>query len=800
MRCPKCHYVTSNKKDICPRCHEDLRPQKKSLGLPIMNEEASVADLVKNLPAVDLLTLPPPVAPSVGAGELPKKTSLISGIFSIFNTKKTKPTEQQSEKTVVISAEKPTDQPIEKQLEIQTSAAQNEPDMTANVALNFDSENSEPEVDDVMEDTSIAPASIDQGLQELLAEEGLDFNPLPAALPAAFLSAPLDQIIEPENNTSAMEADDSQQALFSEDLLTTFEASLAKSIEEAQTETKRLANLKPEILEFNDVDEELDRHLSDLIGEEEIQVTAVKERKIETKPTKVVEEELDIAFEFEMEGEDGVSELQQELPKFEQKEQKVGNFQVESGENNKLLEGLVEAYKDLSATSTQHSLSPYIEPTTKDFSSSANDQKFAQSNFPLSDFALPNHNNDLVDELLVLIAEAYGISSDVLIGKTPLSPLEEELEREIQSLLCEGTSFYTEQTQPDRAPVVEELLNSEQNLTEELEAASSELEDLEQELSSELNALEGEGGSFFHDQTSDQDNDHDDELPPPPPSSNFLTSETSTSEVAEQKDPELKVDEEIDENDLWAMAELEIAQAERKISQTQVWEVEAAQFAEFEGNEQMTLLFDLAAEEIDDPSKCNRIQKLESMVHEHKIESTNLKQALTEYIKKDQQIISPPLVSIENNLYPPTFFRRITAELIDLSFIAICALLAAAYQLQTGFDLALWELNLIDIQLRPEIGLLIISYMLSAFVATMFLFSFLSISIFGGSIGQQICSLKVVDEDNFKPGVLHSLLFGLSQISSIVFGCFDILFAIVGDKRIATERLSGTRLVYFSKV
>lgn len=45
MKCPKCKFISSNKRDICPECFLDLRPHKKALGLPIAKPNASFEEL-----------------------------------------------------------------------------------------------------------------------------------------------------------------------------------------------------------------------------------------------------------------------------------------------------------------------------------------------------------------------------------------------------------------------------------------------------------------------------------------------------------------------------------------------------------------------------------------------------------------------------------------------------------------------------------------------------------------------------------------------------------------------------------
>ena len=47
MKCPKCTLVTSNKRDLCPRCHFDLRTRKRELSIPVTNPGATVEQLLK---------------------------------------------------------------------------------------------------------------------------------------------------------------------------------------------------------------------------------------------------------------------------------------------------------------------------------------------------------------------------------------------------------------------------------------------------------------------------------------------------------------------------------------------------------------------------------------------------------------------------------------------------------------------------------------------------------------------------------------------------------------------------------
>lgn len=51
MKCPSCKLIFSDKNDLCPRCHQDVRGVKESLGLQVGDISASVDDLKKKVEA-----------------------------------------------------------------------------------------------------------------------------------------------------------------------------------------------------------------------------------------------------------------------------------------------------------------------------------------------------------------------------------------------------------------------------------------------------------------------------------------------------------------------------------------------------------------------------------------------------------------------------------------------------------------------------------------------------------------------------------------------------------------------------
>lgn len=58
MKCPECKFVSSDLRDICPKCFVDLRPHKRELGLPITNAAASYESLRQKIAGSKRATSP----------------------------------------------------------------------------------------------------------------------------------------------------------------------------------------------------------------------------------------------------------------------------------------------------------------------------------------------------------------------------------------------------------------------------------------------------------------------------------------------------------------------------------------------------------------------------------------------------------------------------------------------------------------------------------------------------------------------------------------------------------------------
>jgi hypothetical protein len=76
MKCPACHIVCSDEKDLCPKCHVDLRNFKRALGLPISSPNTPYRDLLNTLKRGHITKDPSP-SPSAarppGATPAPQK-------------------------------------------------------------------------------------------------------------------------------------------------------------------------------------------------------------------------------------------------------------------------------------------------------------------------------------------------------------------------------------------------------------------------------------------------------------------------------------------------------------------------------------------------------------------------------------------------------------------------------------------------------------------------------------------------------------------------------------------------------
>lgn len=99
MKCPQCQFTVSNKKDVCGRCYCDLRPKKKETGLPIFNPKTPIETLIEMERRESHHVAPqqhPPVQTTESTGASSREKTMPAWLLRLFFTKKTKPVQQQS--------------------------------------------------------------------------------------------------------------------------------------------------------------------------------------------------------------------------------------------------------------------------------------------------------------------------------------------------------------------------------------------------------------------------------------------------------------------------------------------------------------------------------------------------------------------------------------------------------------------------------------------------------------------------------------------------------------------------------
>ena len=257
MKCPSCKYVTADEKDICPKCQLDLRPHKKTLGLPISEPNKTSLELRK-----EELTRQKKLQKKKKAK--PKKPQKVK--------KEAKPKQSQEKKSSWL------DSVFAKKKDAATQE-ENSPGTTqkANGSQTPTLEKAPPPSGE--------------------ASKGLGAEVLDSALDSLLAQFDTAESIE-EKQEVPREAE--EQFEDKEELL-----QAQSSIDEV-----RSLGVAPEVMEFGEDEEELEQQLDQLIGGLTFDVEAVKEKqKPVIKPPEssnlfVEDCDIEISFEIDVDGEE----------------------------------------------------------------------------------------------------------------------------------------------------------------------------------------------------------------------------------------------------------------------------------------------------------------------------------------------------------------------------------------------------------------------------------------------------------------------------------------------------------------
>jgi len=180
MKCPRCNFVASNKKDLCPRCEFDLRPKKRELSIPVLQPDAPIEQLIEQQRALaSTSTKPVPEGPRVEIVQ-PKSTAVPfwKRLFGVKATAAEAPEKTQE-------THSPAPAPAPQKIEAKPAPAKPAPSSVENAKA-------EPEKDPLLFHLETLEREIAQ-TQVQTAEEhsaGLDFAPLPTSSSPSPFSAP----------------------------------------------------------------------------------------------------------------------------------------------------------------------------------------------------------------------------------------------------------------------------------------------------------------------------------------------------------------------------------------------------------------------------------------------------------------------------------------------------------------------------------------------------------------------------------------------------------------------------------
>lgn len=427
MKCPACKLVCSDKKDLCPQCQFDLRPQKKTLGLPIANPKATLEELKQtnsNKPQTKPATAQStPVNPSAAKAKTtnqePSKPQAITssasslhkaginkpsaapqkaGFFSKLFGKKTnvsleeKPAGGLSPATMV-STEKPNETPqpaSSPEPESAASSIEVLPLSDEKISVSFlnpslAKEQTKDSHDSLIPLLSLETKLIDETanlLQEIVPEEEEQEEAFPAE---DFLSV---EVLEPLDLDS-----------FSPD-------SSLSSAKMNSSGSSLHPSVAPQVIEFGDDDTLLEQQLDQMLGDESIDIEAVIVKRptsaSSASPQITPDDEEGFSFEIELDDE---------------KEDFTEKTMLDT-------EGPALVRQLLPNATTQTSPSPELPANhlSIEASETATTQIPAASKFPTQNGVrnaaaqkvlerLTSQTSD--EELWALVSEAYGLNKDI---------------------------------------------------------------------------------------------------------------------------------------------------------------------------------------------------------------------------------------------------------------------------------------------------------------------------------------------------------------------------------------------------
>lgn len=343
MRCPNCNLVLSNKKDICPQCHCDLRPHKQRLGIPVTNSASSYEELRTGVSPAgqEQNTISPGGRSWLGKlltkpAEQPKAETVREAVKTLERNEKViewrPPAKPQAITSIGSKTLPAVEEPIKetkpappapKQHKVRVDESLSgrlfEPDLVP-AAENQDSNGLETysKIDSAIEGLGNIDFGDPDALQKTAGKKKEDDEEMPE-------EEELDLLFSRINKACAEHKQGNQIAPVA-DLLSGLEETTAAGVEEAKDATSSLRDksfvqdsgaVAPKVIEFKDDGDGLLEELDEIIGDTELSVEPVRKKSPVLEESSEHEEEDaeedddgDLEITFELDGVDGQDEAE----------------------------------------------------------------------------------------------------------------------------------------------------------------------------------------------------------------------------------------------------------------------------------------------------------------------------------------------------------------------------------------------------------------------------------------------------------------------------------------------------------
>lgn len=290
MKCPGCKYVQSDLHDVCAQCMLDLRPYKERIGIPVTHPDRSYSELVADDQAVAQDFSAKDIFGKLFSGFLGSgKSKKKSGKSKTINEVAAKPVKPEPEETLAADTAPPKKVvaaitvPVEPVAapKVEKQKVESPPEPVPEAVSKKIAPVKEVELPEI-EDLDALDTRLDNIIGSALAEDDAEDD-------LQSISEVLNELEEDASPISFNDASD------------TADEQSGSQLEENKTPPAEPKTATPQVLEFSDDSTDFDQYLDSILGDSEIQIEAVKTKKIEYAKK---EEEVAFDFEVEIEGEE----------------------------------------------------------------------------------------------------------------------------------------------------------------------------------------------------------------------------------------------------------------------------------------------------------------------------------------------------------------------------------------------------------------------------------------------------------------------------------------------------------------